>query len=82
MGHNSPYAISDVRVHRLAVESTQQEIYIGSGFTQPICRPCFYGVHPHGETEHSDCKVLLKDPNTGFRTGNQCCCTWREGGKA
>ena len=79
MGYNSPYAISDVRVYRNAVEAIQYEIVIRKDEIQlPICRACFYGVHPHGETKNSDCKVILKRRDTGSLTGSQCCCTWRE----
>lgn len=75
-GINSPY-YPDARVHVSAVEQIQDE-YHGVRNGLPVCRSCFYGSHPHGEGKHSDCKVILKDPTTGRRTGNQCCCEWRE----
>lgn len=76
MGFNSPY-YADARVYANAVESTQEEYHDGRNGL-PVCRSCFYGAHPHGENDHSDCKVVLKDPITGRMTGNKCCCQWRE----
>jgi predicted metal-binding protein len=78
MGYNSPYALSDVECYVHAVPSTQEAFPVVSreGINLFVCRSCFYGVHPHGGNETSDCKVLLK--NEAGEDLGQCCCTWRK----
>ena len=77
MGYNSPYALSDTECHVSAVPGIQEVIFVvRDGIKFPVCRSCFYGVHPHGKTERSDCKVTVVTEDEQW--SGQCCCTWRK----
>ncbi len=75
MTYNLPYATEtrDISVDRGAAEMYQDEFKGRKAL--PVCRMCAFGVHPHSD---QDCKVLLKDRNTGKPNGSQCCCTWKD----
>ena len=78
MGYNSAYALSDAECHVSAVPSIQDPILVikDGAVVGYVCKSCFYGVHPHGGYDRSDCKVLL---STGHgKPEGQCCCTWRK----
>ena len=73
MPFNSPYGFWDKRVPYQAVPTIQDDFH-------GVCQTCFFGIHPHGENENSDCKVLLTDHVRGILNGSQCGCRWREEG--
>ncbi len=77
MGYNSSYALSDVECYIHAVPSIQEPLLvIARQEITYVCKSCFYGVHPHGGNERSDCKVTVVTEDEQW--SGQCCCTWRK----
>ena len=81
--YNSPYGTQDIHAPESALP-LQTALYRSQRNQRPICRWCFYGLHPHemrpatGITEDSqDCKTVLID-EPGHGTLGQCCCTWSQ----
>ena len=78
------YMMNPIEIPNSAISGYQDE-YKDEKTGLPICRLCYYGLHPHGEVydkyNWADCKVLLRDTNTWQYTGNQCCCQWKNEAK-
>ena len=75
----------DVEVYYGAVPLYQEQYRSQNGDDRPVCRSCFFGIHPHAirkerygaYQDSQDCKVELQD-REGKLNGNQCMCTWSE----